>query len=253
MLTSFSKALNHPLLQSTQCVFCLQCKNARQACCSSCYAILCGQHGERCQTCYLPLAEAGICGECQKEPPHFDRVICLNDYQWPLEPVIKAYKYGKQQYLAKPLSRLLLNHTKQQGSILPEAFLPVPLHWFKQWRRGFNQSELLASSIAKQLNKPMCSPLVRKHYGISQASLNRQQRQRALTASFSLKHEIQFKHWVLVDDVVTTGSTANVIAKMLKQAGAEQVDVWAIARTDKPKHKKSSASSTSRAHKKAVQ
>ena len=234
MLTRFRAALNSRLALSKHCEFCLQSKKANQACCDSCAGQLLTPSQHRCERCYLPLAEPGICGECQGKPPYFDQVVCLSDYQWPIEPVIKAYKYAKQQHLAKPLSQLLWQHIQQVQAPLPEVFCPVPLHWFKQWQRGFNQSEVLCKQLAKRAAKPMLTPFTRKHYGTSQAKLNRRQRQQALAACFSCQDTLNYKRWVIVDDVVTTGSTANVLAKQLKTAGAKRVDIWAIARTPKP-------------------
>lgn len=245
MLTSFSSALNKTLGYASQCSFCLQHKDTQAACCASCYALLVPEEVCRCQQCFLNIAEPGICGQCQTEPNHFDKIFCLGDYQWPLEPVIKNYKYAKQQHLVKPLSQLLWTQVEQHQICLPDVFCCVPLHWFKQWRRGFNQSELLCQQLAKLAQRPIEKVLSRPRYGSNQAGLNRRQRQRALTASFACKSTIKSAHWVLIDDVVTTGSTANTLAKLLKNAGANRVDIWAIARTPN--------ANTSRADKKAVQ
>ncbi|WP_406609662.1 ComF family protein [Agarivorans sp. JK6] len=238
MLTRFHAALNSRLVLSKHCDFCFQSKRLNQVCCDSCSALLLTPNQHRCETCYLPLAEPGICGECQGNIPFYDQVICLSDYQWPIEPVIKAYKYAKQQHLAKPLGHLIWQHIQHTQAMLPDVFCPVPLHWFKQWQRGFNQSEVLCKNLAKHAAKPMQKPFTRKHYGSSQAGLTRRQRQRALAASFSCQDTLNYKHWVIVDDVVTTGSTANVLARQLKDSGAERVDIWAIARTPKPSQRR---------------
>ncbi len=233
MLTSFKSALNSAFGLSTQCAFCLQAKASDEICCASCLAMILSPSSCRCERCYLPLAEFGICGECQKIPPHFDNIYCLNDYQWPTDALIKNYKYAKQRHLATPLSRLLWQHLQQLQVPLPEAYCAVPLHWRKQWQRGFNQSEQLAQVLAKCSQIPLINVMKRPHYGSSQASLTRRQRQRSLQHSFHCQATLPVKHWVVVDDVVTTTSTANVIADKLKRAGANRVDIWAIARTPK--------------------
>ncbi|GGB07157.1 ComF family protein [Agarivorans gilvus] len=233
MLTSFKSALNSALALSTQCAFCLQAKACDEICCSTCQDMILSPRKCRCERCYLPLAEPGICGECQQTPPHFDNIYCLNDYLWPTDALLKNYKYAKQRHLARPLSQLLWQHLQQLQAPLPEAYCSVPLHWRKRWQRGFNQSELLAQVLTKQSQIPTLNVVRRLHYGSSQASLTRRQRQRALNHSFHCDTSLAFKHWVVVDDVVTTASTANVIADKLKRAGATRVDIWAIARTPK--------------------
>ncbi|WP_427980187.1 ComF family protein [Agarivorans sp.] len=233
MLTSFKSALNSAFGLATQCAFCLQTKASNEICCVSCRNLIISPARCRCERCYLPLAEPGICGECQQTSPHFDKIYCLNDYLWPTDALLKNYKYAKQRHLAAPLSQLLWQQLQQLQAPLPEAYCSVPLHWRKHWQRGFNQSELLAQALAKQSDIPLVNVLKRHRYGSSQASLTRRQRQRALKHSFRCQASLPFKHWVVVDDVVTTASTANVIAGKLKHAGATQVDIWAIARTPK--------------------
>ncbi|WP_432460766.1 MULTISPECIES: ComF family protein [unclassified Agarivorans] len=234
MLSSFAATLNRTLKQSSQCDFCLQSKAVNLACCEHCARLLLGQAHPRCERCFLALAEPGICGECQQQELYFDHIFCLGDYQWPLSPVIKTYKYAKQAHLAKPLSQLLWQQIERQPMARPDALCSVPMHWLKRWRRGFNQSELLCQQVAALSGLPYQTVLSRPHAGSNQATLNRTQRQRSLTSSFSCKIRNIQPHWALIDDVVTTGSTANVLAKLLKQAGAQQVDIWALARTPKP-------------------
>jgi ComF family protein len=107
----------------------------------------------------------------------------------------------------------------------------VPLSASRFRRRGYNQAIELARHLRKHLGVAMCTDLVTRIRDTpEQAGLNRKQRRRNLRGAFAVSRRIPGAHVAIVDDVVTTGSTANELAKVLKRAGATRVDVWAVAR-----------------------
>ncbi len=115
----------------------------------------------------------------------------------------------------------------------PDTIIAIPLHWRRYWQRGFNQSELLANSLSRQLKIPLVKALTRCRSTTMQQSLNAEQRQRNLHNAFAVtKPElIQGRRIALVDDVMTTGATATEVARTLLSAGAGEVHIWVLART----------------------
>lgn len=115
----------------------------------------------------------------------------------------------------------------------PDTIIAIPLHWRRYWQRGFNQSELLANSLSRQLKIPLVKALKRCRSTTMQQSLNAEQRQRNLHNAFAVtKPElIQGRRIALVDDVMTTGATATEAARTLLSAGANEVHIWVLART----------------------
>jgi ComF family protein len=136
--------------------------------------------------------------------------------------------------IAKVLAELLSHrlHKHYQHDPRPTLVLPVPLHWRRQWRRGFNQAHFLAAQLSRQLNIPLQSDcLARSHATQPQQGMQRRQRLRNLSHAFNVMASPRGRHIALVDDVVTTGATANLLSRMLLEHGAERVDVWCLART----------------------
>ena len=122
------------------------------------------------------------------------------------------------------------------GLSLPELIVPVPLHWTRRWRRGFNQAEMLGWDLAQAMNIPLMTRLCRRTQRTpSQRGLSRTQRQQNLRNAFSLSRHAQTalegKCVALLDDVVTTTSTVRALSTQLIEAGAAEVHVWAVART----------------------
>ncbi|MFT6217976.1 MAG: ComF family protein [Cycloclasticus pugetii] len=114
---------------------------------------------------------------------------------------------------------------------LPDALIAVPLHPKRLKERGFNQAELIAQHIHKELNIPLVSPdLTRIINSTSQTSLKASERRKNLKNAFCYEPSIELRSIAVIDDVVTTGSTANEIAKTLKKKGVQQVEIWAFAR-----------------------
>jgi ComF family protein len=116
-----------------------------------------------------------------------------------------------------------------------DLIVPMPLHWRKRWSRGYNQSELLAKEIARRWGVPVANIVQRVKATAPQAGLSNSKRRLNVRAAFRIRKGSNIKglRVLLIDDVVTTGSTASACASVLKRAGASHVAVAAVARTDR--------------------
>lgn len=187
-----------------------------------------------CSCCALPLqVPAPLCGQCLERKPAFSRSQIAFCYEYPLDHLIHQFKYRQQLACGKLLGELLAAHCGQ--SPRPDFLVPAPIHWRKRWQRGFNQTELLARQLGKSLQLPVLHALRQTRYHPAQKSLGRQQRQKNLRQSLAINPGTQAvlrgAHIALIDDVVTTTATARALSELLIKAGAQQVDIWALART----------------------
>lgn len=190
-----------------------------------------------CRQCGLVLGqEAGQCGQCLQAPPVIDRCISLWDYNTASCYLVQQLKYGQQLFYARLLAQLLAARVKAAyiDSAWPELIIPVPLHWRRLFTRGFNQSLEIAKPLAKELSLPYHARLSRRlRHTPMQAGLSAQVRRRNLVAAFSAQ-PLPYSHVAIVDDVVTTMSTANELARVLKAQGVKHVDLWTCIRTQLP-------------------
>lgn len=197
---------------------------------------------DHCEVCALPLPMAGlICGQCQKQPPAFKQVVAPWTYNFPIDSLISRFKHQARWPLGHLLAHLLgqyLQHRYENAELeRPDCLLPVPMARKRLRERGYNQASMLARWLSKDLQIPVDEGvLLRPHETVAQQDLNAKTRKRNLLKAFALaaSDRVQGRHLALVDDVLTTGATANSLAHMLMQAGARQVDVYCLARTPKP-------------------
>jgi ComF family protein len=181
-----------------------------------------------------PLDEFDLCTICRKGGINFDSVYSFGSYEGTLQKLIHLFKYGRMETLAKPLSGLLLRALPREENI--DVVMAMPMHWWKQMRRGFNQAELLARPVAKRYGLTLSRNLQKARYTAPQAGLNESERQTNLKNSFVVKRpgQIAGKRVLLVDDVFTTGATLRAAVKALKEAGALRVTALTLARVDRP-------------------
>lgn len=196
-----------------------------------------------CPRCGLPCASATlVCGRCLQQPPPWHTLLFVSDYQPPLSSLIKQLKYQRRTELASILARLLVLRWRErrretvlalpQAYPRPDAIVAVPLHRWRQWRRGFNQTDLLARYLAHALDCAYYpAALGRMRATAAQHTLDARARQRNLHGAFQCQMDMRGKHIVLLDDVVTTGSTVAHLSRLLIAAGALQVQVWCLCRT----------------------
>jgi ComF family protein len=179
-----------------------------------------------CTKCGAPFtAIEGLCGRCRKGEYAFDFARSALLFTRPLREIIHHLKYSDRPSLANPLGDMLKD-CLQRESFTGDLIVPVPLHRSRQRRRGYNQAEL----IARRLGRPVAKGLIRRRKDTpSQTGLSRAERRQNLAAAFEVRAEVKATV-IVVDDVYTTGATMNEIAKTLKRAGAERVEVLTVAR-----------------------
>ena len=222
------------------CLLCDEPAEAEMPICVACEAEM-PWLGEHCQTCALPLPEAGLtCDGCLLEPPAYEQVAVPWRYDFPVDSLITRFKHNAKwpfgHLLADVLSQYL-QHRFDEDLPRPDALLPVPLAAKRLRQRGFNQAAMLARWLSRQLDLPCEENVVRRIQDTSaQQDLDAKARKRNLRNAFALTTDAHVKgrHLALVDDVLTTGATAQALARLLMNAGAVRVDVYCLARTPKP-------------------
>ncbi|TDG15882.1 ComF family protein [Seongchinamella unica] len=188
-----------------------------------------------CRRCALPLAsDSLLCGQCLQAPPAFDRVVAPWLYGEYFAYILRRWKFQDDLALTPLMADLWLRSA--DVTVLPDILLPIPLHWYRQWRRGYNQAELLAGELARALpGLPVdAGRLRRTRATAAQSGMDARQRARNLQGTFTVTGSCDNLRVALVDDVLTTGATAREAASALRQAGAARVDVWCLARTPPP-------------------
>ena len=187
-----------------------------------------------CQQCSAPLpvhADDSHCGHCQKRPPAFDTTTALFHYRPPVDYLIKQLKFANELAIIPLLSALLSARLTTRAAPLPSLIVPVPLHQIRLRERGFNQATELARRVGRELgirsDHRLCT---RNRDTRPQSLLSPNARRLNLRNAFSVQPKQVAGHIAIIDDVMTTGHTSNELARVLKQAGAEQVEVWVIAR-----------------------
>ncbi len=205
--------------------------------CTACVDALTNDPHVTCPRCGSSVGEfADVsrgCASCRNERFHFASSFRLGPYEGVLREVVLRVKSTAGEMLAENVGRLWSRvAAKRFQEIGAQVLIPVPLHWWRKWRRGFNQSEALALAIARQLDLP-CEPawLRRVRHTPHQTSLGAAERRANLRGAFraSPTAELKGKTVLLVDDVLTTGSTASEAARALCEAGAAKVVVAVLA------------------------
>lgn len=226
------------------CLLCDEPSDTPLAICVACEAEL-PWLGAHCLCCALPLPGSGsratdCCGPCDQRPPAFTQVIAPWTYDFVVDRLITRFKHHKQWPLGKLLAELqgqYVQHRFDEGLPKPDALLPVPLSNQRLRQRGFNQSAMLTNWLGEELRLSVHErQLLRTRDTPSQQGLSAKARKQNLQGAFSLTDSrwVQGKHLALVDDVLTTGTTAQVMAQLLTDAGARRVDVYCLARTPSP-------------------
>lgn len=226
------------LLLPPRCLACGVQLGHSHAVCPNCWLGLQFISTPYCRCCGLPFSfhPGGelLCGACLRHPPPFARARAALVYDQASRPLILAFKHGDRTDAAPAFGRWM---TQAGAELLADAdlLLPVPLHWTRLARRHYNQAALLAQIVAQESGVSYHPRLLRRHHATpSLGTLDRIARARLLKDAFSVppRHRaaVEGRHVVLVDDVMTSGSTVAACARTLRKAGATQVDVLALAR-----------------------
>lgn len=213
---------------STICLLCAE-TSLTAPICNTCQRLFiplnkCNQ----CQCGAIRYDERALCLLCQQQKPVFQAAFTGYRYCYPLDRLLIHYKHLRQHQTEPALKQLWLQHI-QSISPLPEALVPIPLHYRRYWRRGFNQAVQLAKFAAELHNIPSVPLLQKYQYTHSQQGKTRIERKHNIEGSFACPTPFKYQHLALVDDVLTTGSTANEAARVLIANGAQRVDIWALA------------------------
>ncbi|HAP31543.1 MAG TPA: ComF family protein [Firmicutes bacterium] len=180
----------------------------------------------------LPQGQENGCPSCRTSQLAFTHSCVLGSYQGALRQTLHRFKYGGEKSLAVPLGRLLASRISAMPWLpAVELLTAVPLALPRLRARGYNQAALLAGTVSRELGIPGLPLLERARDTASQTGLDRRQRWENMHGAFScLKDNLQGKHILLVDDILTSGATAHAASLALKAGGASVISVAAIAR-----------------------
>lgn len=191
-----------------------------------------------CRYCASPLMGEGktlqICGRCQSTSPPFDHCVCLFYYRHPIDKLITQLKFNDRLVYGPVLGQLMAEHLAHHLSTkeTPQAIIPMPLHPKRLRQRGFNQAFEIARLCSKKLKLPL---LYRSCQRIKdtphQLGLDAKTRRSNLRNAFNLSKPINYRSIAIVDDVLTTGTTASELSKELLNAGVQKIHLWCIAKT----------------------
>ena len=182
----------------------------------------------QCSRCALPLPSGGVCAECLARPPAYDAIAAAFPYEFPIDALVQAYKYGRDLTLA-PLFAAELSRCV---AATVDAIVAMPLSPARLSERGFNQAHEIARRLARSLGVPLLSHACRKVAETPpQAGLTLAERARNVRRAFVCDADLRGKDVAIVDDVMTTGATLNELARVMKRAGAASVSGWVVART----------------------
>ncbi len=165
------------------------------------------------------------CRDCREREHAFERGRALYEYDSAAQSIYRFKYAGRQEYAdfyGEQIADYLGDFIRQ---LRPDGFVPIPLHRRRKARRGYNQAQLLAEAVGRQMNIPVYSKLlVRGRNTVPQKKLNFQERQNNLKKAFNIsENDVKLKTIIVIDDIYTTGSTIDEAARALKAAGAERV------------------------------
>lgn len=216
--------------------------HSHQGICSSCQRHL-PPLPRCCPRCGLSASDpTRQCGRCVRHPPPWQSIIFVGDYRAPFNTLLKLFKFHGKTELATVLARQILfawlsayreYALRETGpQCRPDVLFTVPLHKQRQWRRGFNQTERLARPLAHWLGCEYSPRAIRRlRQTRIQQTLSASARRKNLAGAFVCPASLAGRTVALLDDVVTTGSTAAEISRLLLARGAVSVQVWCLCRT----------------------
>ena len=200
--------------------------------CAECIEKLICDFENYCQKCGLPVGKevnTPDCRTCRGRSIYYDQLLFVNEYKTYIGELILNFKYGKDKLLAHFLGKMLYDRIKSKYDDI-EVIIPVPMHWIKKLKRGFNQADLIGLELSQYMKVPLeTSLLKRSRKGENQAGQSRTTRYKGVKELYYIKKPLHYKSVLLVDDVVTTASTLSECARLLKNAGCEKVYCATIA------------------------
>ena len=201
--------------------------------CRDCLSAVVALPAARCSCCALPFRatenSSHLCGRCLDRHPPFTKVYSVGCYEGKLREAIHQFKFNRQVALDRPLAGLLNEEVSPDQPL--DLIVPVPLHRRRLQQRSYNQSLLLARELAHLQKLPVATDLLLKKMAtVAQHELSARERERNLRQAFQLKKSLNGERVLLVDDVMTTGSTVKACSQALLDGGANEVQVAVVAR-----------------------
>ncbi len=191
----------------------------------------------RCGICSHPfdgMMDVVECPNCRGHAMNFDAAIAVMRCSGEVRELLHRFKYGKERYLRRLLGAWLAEALDDDrlADVEVDLLVPVPLHPAREREREFNQAEELARWVTRLRGVPTAKVLRRRRYTVTQTQFDRKRRMRNLRDAFEVRQNARVvdKHILLVDDILTTGSTLDECARVLVEAGAASVNAIAVAR-----------------------
>jgi len=226
-----SKSLLHRVFPAT----CLLCLDPGQPpaldLCRGCEGDF-PQNVPACMHCAMPVSTRGdTCGSCSRRRRVFDAACAPYRYEFPLDVLIQRFKYGGQIAIGRILGTLLARRLAERGRPCVDAIVPVPLHPAREAKRGYNQAREIAMFAGELIGIPLEDRIARRQRAtVEQTALPAAARRRNLRGAFEIRASSVPLRVAIVDDVLTTGATAEALALALRRAGCRHIEVWTVAR-----------------------
>lgn len=220
-----------------RCPLCGEGLAAQGGLCVACWNELVIPGKPACKSCARPFGDripaGGICEQCRAAPPLHDGIAAATLYNDTSRKLVLAFKHGNRIALAPMMARLIAARLEGVGE--DWLVVPVPLHRWRLWQRGFNQAAVLAGEVAKLTGALLCvDALVRRRQTPMLGGLGARERERVLAGAIAVHSSraalLTGAKVVLVDDVLTSGATSDTCIKALKDGGAHSVVVGCFAR-----------------------
>jgi ComF family protein len=209
---------------------CAVCSLGPGPVCPECVADFFPPSLPRCAVCAIPVGRIDdVCGRCLSSPPSFARTTALADYAPPVDGMVTALKFGARLDLAGVFGRLL---ARRANAIADALVVPVPLAFERLSERGYNQSMQIARAYCSSTGARLEPQSVRRiRHTPPQQALALPERRRNVRGAFAAAGDVRGRTVLVVDDVMTSGSTMDEIARVLVAAGAARVHALVVART----------------------
>ena len=211
------------------CLLCGAYAGAEQLC-GGCRRDLPHHTMPQCPQCAIPTPAGQVCGICLNHPPAYDRSVAAFSYCFPVAQLIPELKYHSRLAIAHVLGQNLAHAVAARPR--PDLLIPMPLHPARIRQRGFNHATEIGRVVAGTLDVPLdIESCKRVRDTPPQVALAYDQRRRNVRGAFVCEGDVSGKRLALIDDVMTTGTSLDELAKTLKKAGAREVEIWVVART----------------------
>ena len=223
------------LVLPAHCLLCAQDGGAQRDLCAGCAGDLVGNE-RSCPRCALPLATpAPLCGDCLRSTPPFAAAFAPYLYVHPLDLLVTKLKFGRSLAAGRVLSELWFDAIAVRRPVLPDLFVPVPMHTSRLRERGYNQALEIARHLARTTGARLAPEACERARDTpAQIGLPWAERAANVRGAFRAQGSLEGATVAVLDDVMTTGATLDEIAGALKRSGASYVVNWVVARTFPP-------------------